>query len=99
MITQCNRIVPHHVHRLYLYLTFEKIEVGGALQEIAGIEQEEIPFLFSYLFNVGDTALHASFAGSIPVCCRQGLNTTVRIVCMQDDDLLLSAQRKSDRQE
>ena len=50
VVAEGGGIVAHNVHHLYLHIAAEEVEIGGALREIARIEQKHRTFaLFAHL--------------------------------------------------
>ena len=84
MVAKGHGVVSHQVHRLYFCLSLEKVEVGGALQEITRIEEQQVFMLSTHLLDIVDAPLHTTLVGSIAVACGQWLDAAVGIVGMQD---------------
>ena len=60
MVSYCRCIIAHHVHQLYLYITFEHSVVGRALREVTTVEEQQVgivlPLLFYHLHSSNESA-------------------------------------------
>ena len=89
MIPQGGGIITHSVHGLYLHAPVIEIEIGRALTEIAGVQQQQMTVLLPLLLDEA----HTTGITAGVVCLR--LHLRVRVVRVQNSQMVL--RRASDK--
>ena len=67
MVADGGSIVAHHIHQAHLHISLEQGIIGGALREVATVEQQQVGMgtaLFSY---------HGCPAHKTAAACHQGV--------------------------
>ncbi len=86
MVAEGDGVIVHRVHQPYLHIALEEVEIGRALREIAGVEQQQVGTGGTFL---SDESLAAKEAADIGVrLVSIGLNLAVGVVGVQNGEHL-----------
>ena len=85
VVAERDGVVAHCIHQFQFHIPFEEVEIGGALGEVAGIEQQHVGVLFA---GFADEGLAAEESAHIGVgLIGKGFYLAVGVVGMEDDQL------------
>ena len=82
VVAECDGVVTHPVHRVYLYTSVVEIEIRCTLTEITGIQQQQIRVRLAFLSDETHSTCVAALAVGF------GLDLRVGVVGVQDSQMV-----------
>ena len=97
MIADRAGIVSDHGHRFVFNFAFVKVEVGRALQNVAGVNQKRIRIFLADALDQSRASRHAAFTGIVLIVLKNGIDLRVRVVRVQNCDQGFAGERLEQR--
>src|SRR5690606_5846944 len=102
MVAQGRGIIAEFAHQFEFQFPSVKVEIGSALEDVPGIEEQGIGVLFADTVHQGGPTGHSSHIRKLWMGFGKGIDMAVHIIGVQDRDMLLAkigtgSQRESSK--